>query len=113
MSCYWLTSKKNDAILVKLNKALEHDCSMHRSTSEAMAQSFIQNKLKHEMTDARLPSFVAFTDRLVYNAWVHHYSHFNANLPLLTDEMLVALHHKLESMFPMHYGSIHSLLFGR
>ena len=65
------------------------------------------------MTDERLPAFVAYVDTIYYNAWVNHYSGFQPNTPLLDTAMLNDIYKRLESSFPMHLGSLRSMMFGK
>lgn len=104
--------KKIDAVS-KSNRALQRDYLLQQRTSEALTQSYLDNQYYLEMTDDRLPTFVQYADGLFYDAFVSHYSNFNCNVALLTDETMIAIHNQVEREFPMHYKALHSFMHGK
>jgi len=104
--------KKNEHLTRQLRN-LQNDYSKIQRQSEHVTNICNANILRDEMTDKRLPEFTACADTIYYNAWVHHYSDFQPNTPLLDSASLIDNYKTIESTFPMHMGSLKSMMFGK
>ena len=104
--------KKNEYLTRQL-RHYESSITNLRQQSKHMTNIYNANVLRDEMTDERLPQFTAYADGLYYNAWVHHYSGFQPNTPLLNTATLNDIFKRVESTFPMHLGSLRSMMFGK
>ncbi len=112
MSFYNAYKDDNQYLLRQLRDAQSENSTLLRE-SEHVTNIYNSNILRDKMTDKRLPEFNAYADTIYYNAWVDHYSGFQPNAPLLDSAILNNIYKTVESTFPMHMGSLRSMMFGK
>jgi hypothetical protein len=83
------------------------------NANNALQSDFMKNSLQDEMTDHRLPRFAEYVDSCYRDAWVQHYSNFQANTPLLNINALLEFYVSIETLFPLHFLSLSSILWSK
>ncbi len=104
--------KKNEYLTRQL-RHLESSISNLRQQSKHVTDAYNANLLRNKMTDERLPEFIAYVNTIYYNAWVRHNSDFQPNTPLLDSAIWNEIYKRVESTFPIHLGTVKSMMFGK
>ncbi len=104
--------KKNDN-LTKTVRPLERKISNAMQATNRQSQDFMQNQMKAEMTDNRLPEFCTYANKIYHDAWIQQYSNFNPNTALLCNSAIIEMHQILEATFPIHYACVKSIIYGK
>ncbi len=104
--------KKNDH-LARTLRLLERENSNALQTTNNLSEDFINNQMKAEMTDVRLPDFCTYADNIFKEAWISHYNDFNPNTPLLSHSAILEMQQKIEAAFPMHHACLKSMIYGK
>ena len=105
--------QKKSADLEKQIKKLQANATKDAMRNEQLTSSYIKSALTNEIESSRLTEFAHLFDKKYYDAWVDHYSNFQSNNRLLPEETSKSICDTIEKLFPFHYMSLKTVIFGK
>ena len=80
---------------------------------QQLATSYFKKALEDEMKSDRLTIFSEAIDNIYRKSWIDHYSTFQSRVRLLPQNTALWIYDGIEKMFPYHFMSLKTTIFGQ